>query len=145
MKNLYIHYGHKQFNNDLFNEIKNRDWVKPDGGLWASNINAEYGWKDWCEANDFRECKEENSFTFRIKNGFKILKIDNIKILKELPKANIPYKFSWVTLDFEKIKKEYDAIEVLISKDYRLYYQLYGWDCDSLLVLNKNCIEILNN
>jgi len=46
-----------------------------------------------------------------------------------------------VFLDFEKIKESYDAIELLISKDQRLYYKLYGWDCDCILVLNKDAIE----
>lgn len=47
-------------------------------------------------------------------------------------------------LDFEKLKEDYDAIEVLISKDSRLYWSLYSWDCDSLLVLNKDIIELEN-
>lgn len=140
---IYIHYGHQQFDSSLFTEIKNCNFVKPNGGLWASNVNAEYGWKDWCTENDFRECNEENSFKFKLKSGTKVLKIDSKNILKELPTVNIPYNFSWVNLDFEEIKKSYDAIEVLISNDDGLYYDLYGWDCDSLLVLNKECIETL--
>lgn len=141
---IYIHYGHKQFDGNLFDEIQNEQFVKPLGGLWASNIKAKYGWKDWCTDNEFRECKEENSFKFKLKDGTRILKIDNAKILKELPTDNTPYKFGWVTLDFEELTKTYDAIEVLISNDGRLYYDLYGWDCDSLLVLNKECIEVLS-
>ena len=38
----YIHYGCTSFDKLKFQEIK--------GGLWASPIDAEYGWKDWCEA-----------------------------------------------------------------------------------------------
>ena len=44
-------------------------------------------------------------------------------------------------LDFEELKKEYDAIEVIISDG--LYYALYGWDCDSILILNKDIVEEL--
>lgn len=140
---IYIHYGHQYFDSNLFKPIKNYGFVKPEGGLWASNINAKYGWKNWCKDNNFRECNVENSFKFKLRNGSKILKIDDAKLLKQLPTVNIPYKFSWTNLDFEEIKKQYDAIEVLISNDNRLYWDLYGWDCDSLLVLNKDCIEIL--
>ena len=35
----------------------------------------------------------------------------------------------------------YDAILVNISNDHNLYWALYGWDCDSLLVLNKDVVE----
>ena len=139
---IYIHYGHKSFDNELFDEIKNEcAWVKPIGGLWASNINAKYGWRDWCEEQRFRECSIDNSFKFKLKEDSRILKIDNSDILKKLPIVNAPFRTSWINLDFEKIKEEYDAIEVLISEDRRLYWDLYGWDCDSLLVLNKEVIE----
>ena len=144
MENIYIHYGHKFFDDNLFKEIENKGFVKPLGGLWASAINAEYGWKDWCKENNFRDCIEQNSFKFKLKSETRILKIDSVEVLKKLPVIEMPYNFSWITLDFEKIKKEYDVIEVLISEDSRLYWDLYGWDCDSLLVLNKDCIEILN-
>lgn len=140
---VYIHYGHHQFDSNLFREIKNRPfgWVKPYGGLWASNINASYGWKDWCKDENFRECNEENSFKFTLKNGTKVLKIDNADLLKKLPVIDV-YPIN-VHLDFEKLKQQYDAIEVIISNDNRLYWDLYGWDCDSILIFNKDCIEIL--
>ena len=140
---VYIHYGHHQFDSELFLEIKNRPfgWIKPYGGLWASNINAAYGWKDWCNDESFRECNEENSFKFTLKEGTKVLKIDNADLLKKLPVFD-NYIMS-VHLDFEKLKQQYDAIEVIISNDNKLYWDLYGWDCDSILIFNKDCIDIL--
>ena len=144
-KDIYIHYGHKYFDANLFMEINNFELghVKPHGGLWASNINAKYGWKEWCRENNFRKCSYDDSFKFKLKSGTKVLRIDKAKTLKELPIIDSPYKFSWINLDFEKIKENYDAIEVLISADHQLYWDLYGWDCDSLLILNKDCIELI--
>ena len=56
----YIHYGHTQFNKDKFTFIKNAlNNTKPIGELWASDVGAEYGWKDWCKDNDFRDCKKK--------------------------------------------------------------------------------------
>ncbi|MFR3519297.1 MAG: hypothetical protein ACLTT4_12785 [Coprobacillus cateniformis] len=43
-------------------------------------------------------------------------------------------------LDFEELKRQYDAIEVNISNDYGLYWKLYGWDCDSILVMNSDVV-----
>ena len=141
---IYIHYGHKDFDEKLFMEITNEAFVKPRGGLWASDVNAKYGWKDWCKDENFRDCAENNSFKFKLKDGTRVLKIDNTEMLKTLPVIELPYKFSWITLDFEKLKEEYDVIEVLISEDHQLYWDLYGWDCDSLLVMNKDVIEIID-
>lgn len=145
MKNKYIHYGHKSFEKSLFVEIKNKPFVKPKGGLWASRIDSEYGWKSWNEDSYFRECSDENSFVFALKENARILIIDSQEKLETLPKnETIIYDMGNYNLDFEKLKEDYDAIEVLISKDSRLYWSLYGWDCDSLLVLNKEIIELEN-
>ena len=58
-----------------------------------------------------------------------------------LPKLENKYT-DWTILDFEKIAEEYDAIEVNI--DNSLYYALYTWDCDSILIMNPNIIRDTN-
>lgn len=138
---IYIHYGHKHFDKNLFVEIKNENFVKPYGGLWASNIESAYGWKEWTENENFRTNKysEDNYFKFRLSKEAKILKLKDISDLEKLPKnKGIQSKTLYVCLDFEELKKSYDAIEVYIEK---LYWLLYGWDCDSILILNKDIVE----
>jgi hypothetical protein len=61
----------------------------------------------------------------------------------EFPTSMMP----WVILDFEKLLADgIDAIQVNISDDTAtnlndsLYHALYGWDCDSILVMNKEVI-----
>lgn len=80
---VYIHYGHTGFNKENFTELHNSEYlsVKPDrrSGIWASPVGSEFGWKDWCEQNDFRECREDNSFKFVIKNPARILTIESIQ------------------------------------------------------------------
>ena len=48
--NRYIHYGSDKFDINKFLPIINQDydWTKPkQGGIWASPIDAEFGWEQW--------------------------------------------------------------------------------------------------
>ena len=46
--------------------------------------------------------------------------------------------------DFEKLVSDgVDAIEFFISDDNKLYWDLYGWDCDSILIMNPNIIKLI--
>ena len=143
----YIHYGHTSFDKEKFIPIKNRQlFVKPIGGLWASDVKAKFGWKDWCEAEHFRDCKKENSFTFVLSKDAKVLEINSVQQLTCLPQREEPYGFAytqWVLLDFELLSKIYDAIELNISKDHDLYWKLYGWDCDCILIMNPEIVQVL--
>lgn len=148
--------------------IKNLEipWNKPYGGFWASAIDSKYGWKEWCENEGF-VCHVDNYFDFTLKDNAKILYLktldDIFNILKFYPMFLIQcyqnqalFKYfreqekynkddlignimaPECILNFEKlVKYGYDAIEVEIDE---LYYILYGWDCDSILVLNPNAI-----
>ena len=143
----YIHYGHRSFNNDVFVPIRNaRFFTKPIGGLWASREDAEFGWKDLCIRNDFRECNIENSFIFTLKENAKILEIhsheDFLRIYELYGEKENPLPTCFNLLNFEAITKECDAIEYFLSEDGRLYHDLYGWDCDSILILNSDIVQM---
>lgn len=138
---MYIHYGHKKFLKNKFNEIQNQDWIKPFGGLWASDENAEYGWKQWCEQENFRECNEDNCFRFELKKDTKVLHIRSVEDAKQIITRTTDEYVS-KCIDFEKLKAYgIDAIELHLSDDFGLYWQLYGWDCDSILILNKDVVK----
>ena len=145
----YIHYGSKEFLKDKVSPIKNEKYFsKPKGGLWASPLDTNMGWRDWCKSEDFRECNEENSFTFALADAARVLSIKQSSDLNDLPKIETDY-FNKMYLDFEELTKQYDAIEVSISSSYdldgdwheTLYYKLYGWDCDSILIMNPDIVE----
>lgn len=83
---IYVHYGHKNFDNDLFKPIKNiSNFSKPKGGLWASRLDAKYGWREWCNDEEFRKNDEENAFRFTLSDYAKILYIDSEDKLLNLP------------------------------------------------------------
>lgn len=144
--NTYIHYGHKEFDINKFIVPKNRQLLnKPIGGLWASKVDAKFGWKNWCKENDFRECNEENSFAFKISDNANILYINCVADIDKLPDQKTDLSLTYhKSVDFEKlIENRIDAIEFNISNDWGLYMALYGWDCDSTLILNPDVIEVV--
>ncbi len=139
----YIHYGHKEFNKDKFEPIKNSFGIsKPSGGLWASRVDSDNNWKNWCESSEFCIEKLSTSFVFSLKEDAKVLRITNSDQLKELPKMKnpLPIPAMWSMIDYEELAKKYDALEVLISEDRELYFNLYGWDCDSIVIMNPDII-----
>lgn len=147
MSSTYVHYGHKEFDINKFVPPKNSPWRnKPIGGLWASRIDAEFGWKEWCEKEGFRDCKKDNSFLFKISDNANILYINCVEDVKTLPDQKTDLNLTYIkTVDFEQlITNGIDAIEFNISNDWNLYFELYGWDCDSTLILNPDVIEIIN-
>ena len=140
----YIHYGHTRFDPEWFQTPTNLTyWNMPKGGLWASAENAPYGWGQWCAENDFSECNLNKSFAFHLKDNARVHRIDNIGDVSQLPlQSGMEELTTLKPIDFEKLMEDgVDAIEFNLSKDYRLYWKLYGWDCDCILVLNPNVIE----
>jgi uncharacterized lipoprotein YmbA len=135
----------------MFEPIKNTEYrSKPRGGFWASPISSKLSWKLWNEQEDFRECNEDNAVKFVLDKSSKVLYIRSVKDLESLPKQKAEIHTTWQVLDFEQILKEgYDAIELNLSDEELdincewgegLYWQLYGWDCDSILILNPDIV-----
>jgi hypothetical protein len=153
-KPVYIHYGSTGFYPEAFNPIENKPWgVKPDGGLWVSlEDDRAYSWKKWCDGEDFRDCESEPSFKFTLKDDANVYVISTLWDLYQLPGATDSLsEFSSYCIDFEQcLKNGIDAIELRCFGDWKnqdpmetrdLYFKLYGWDCDSILILNPDCIE----
>ena len=143
----YIHYGASKFDASRFKPIENEPLgVKPRGGLWASAVDAEYGWRKWCEKQDFELQRLQESFLFALKENANVLYINSGSDLNKLPrnkmlKLTTRINLARVTLDFKKmLSTGIDAIHLNLSNDNRLYWALYGWDCDSILIMNKDVI-----
>jgi len=83
----WITYGlGTSFNKDLFTP-PDYNWMntvftnKPKGGLWASPVDSKWGWKDWCERENFG--KLDSSFMFKLKPNAKIYVVDDLNDLKQ--------------------------------------------------------------
>lgn len=145
----YIHYGADKYEPGKFKPIVNcnYDWTKPrSGGLWASPVDAEWGWKQWCSSEDFETERLVSSFTFTLSPEARVCHVRTINDLRKLPKRQHMINSMYYLIDFEKAMQEYDAIELHLSEDIgdswegSLYFKLYGWDCDSILIMNPEVI-----
>lgn len=143
MQKTYIHYGHEPFDRSLIQPIRNCEYfTKPWGGPWASPVDAPFGWKQWCEREEFALHRFVHSFTFTLSPEAKVLTIGSTLDLHGLPHGgNFGLDLGMVCLDFEELlRRGYDAVELELSRDWELYWKLYGWDCDSIVILNPNII-----
>lgn len=146
----YIHYGATSFNPSMWCDITN-DWVKPKGGLWASPIDGAFTWKDWNEYEKFRECNDERSFKFTIKFGYRVLYLETFEDFLDLnakyiargnvTEINDPCSLVWIHLDFEKLKAD-GICAVEIKHNGITNNAFHCWDCDSIVVLDKDAINV---
>lgn len=159
IKMKYIHIsknGTSGFDKDFFHPIKNLNGcASPSGGFWASPIDAKYGWKEWCEANNEFDWLLGARFIFEMPDSARVLRIEKVADIPcdyinfnyfdlklcTLPKDGKGISNQTLPLDFEKLAEKYDAIEILAGSNYDLYYTFYGWDCDSILIMNPDIIK----
>jgi len=137
-----IHFGSARYDPLKFNQISDIPFRnKPHGGLWTSPVDSKYGWREWCEYESFGEL---NNF-FQVQFNGTVLKIDSAEDMEKL---------SWIECDnmhfvsFQTlcgIEFIYDAIHLTVNGEKKTRdsrpKSLYGWDCESVLVMNPKSIK----
>lgn len=139
-----IHYGAKEYIPGNVTPIVNYWKNKPFGGLWTSPENSNASWKEWCDDNQFAEYGDDY-FKLKFKPGTKVLLIDSMDDMKELPILMITIGTSeFYFVDYEMLAKKCDALW-LTEKGFRKT-DIFGhplnmerWDCESVLIINKEC------
>lgn len=148
-RTTYIHYGNTKFDPNKGFPIRNREipWDKPRGGFWASPVKCRFGWRDWCEAEDFRECDDEDAIIFRLKPEATIMYIDNVETAEQLRPYLLFAQTRVVGIDFEKLVRDgWDGLEIALQGICGfafLWDVFYDWDCDSIVILNPNVVEVV--
>lgn len=148
----WIFISNDKITKEKFNRIQNDSFIKPKGGLWLSPYTKdnEYTsqWHYFLTNEMDINTKGMKGTIISIKENAKILVIDSLDDLKKIFEKyelidEITSRFFRI-LDFEKIAEDYDAI-LLTEKgqwDTRLSQpNLYGWDIESMLVMNLDIIE----
>lgn len=125
-------------------EIKNGQLpIKPYGGVWASPAESKFGWKDWCETEHFGNIGAQHKVTLEVDTQ-NFITIDKVSDLDKLPW----YKMGGFmeAVDFEELKRKgIDGIYLTDEGQWRTRLtfprHLYGWDCESVLIMNERCIK----
>lgn len=133
------HYGNTHYNRDLIKPICDVPFRnKPKGGLWTSPVDSEYGWCDWSKDNEYGDLSSHFDLDFE----GTVFEIDSVEDMNDLPwieQGNMHF------VSFEPLVfMGYDAIHLTAKgeQETRLIYpkDLYGWDCETVLVMNRNAI-----
>lgn len=150
---VYRHYcDHEDhFYKENFKRVCNTTcarYTKPFGGFWGTPEGCHEMWEKYCKQDLCRPHHVASYFEFILPEAT-ICTIANIRDLYQLPVLSKSPGISGIpiyNLDFEAIHDiGIDALEVYISKDYHnLYHALYGWDVDSVFVLNPDKIKEVN-
>jgi hypothetical protein len=136
---IYRHYGSNKFRKELVVGKYIIECFKP-GGLWGSPIDSKWGWKDYCESEEFKLKSLKKHFDFTLKEDTKILEVRH---LEDVVEYGIQDDLGFDTLDYHRINDEYDAMEVYMCDYWNdLHYSniFYTWDVDSIVVWNPEVI-----
>ncbi len=161
-----ITLGIDEIKKDQFNEIKNmKRGNKPWGGLWTSPIESEYGWYNFVKGEHYREEYYLNKMTLiTLKSDAKIYKIDSVEDfdlcphIQERVQEQDPFFITsqdqntifnkFKKIDFEKLSEDYDGVWITVkaivnleNRHQNFMGDLYGWDVETVLLFNLNCIE----
>lgn len=129
------------FDSKKFEPVKNRKHIKPYGGLWASPVGCAYGWREWCESENWGDLSScfETEYTGRTLVIFSIADLE---------------KVSWIDGHYQSypdyegmLKRGIDAIYLTEQGERETRYTepgLYGYDCECVVVLNGSCLKAVN-
>ena len=145
MEGVYIHCGSDVFKPELI--VKKFDRFDKPSGLWASPEDTDWGWREWCEAEDFRSEEQlAMNFRFKLKDGAMVLHVRHLRDVEPFTTLN-PHFFG-CKLDLNRIYSEFDAMEVHLSENWCELHDtnlFYSWDVDSIVVWNPDVIEVINS
>lgn len=145
---IFIH-RRNELDKNKFTPVTN-DFIKPDGGLWIApyteNCEFSSAWEEFLINDIGLNTKGYKGTIVSIKPNAVIVIVDSVQDL-----INILENYSYTHpilsarfIDFEKLSKDYDAIYLTEKGQYETRLSdpnLYGWDIESMLVMNFDIIE----
>lgn len=111
----YRTYADKPYLNDVDGSFAN----KPSRGLWGCRDNS---WKEWCEDNDFGY--NPDYFEWTLKPNTKVYTINTEEDFIYLLKKYGSLINSTYGIDYLKLAKDYDAVELTDNGNTHLHYSI---------------------
>lgn len=123
--------------------------------MWGSpkHDNEYIGtWHEWCMCNHFNTGLSNYYIEYKIKEDSNLYIIDSqndlIKLIESYDRVENELPITvFVYPNFEAIAKDYDGIYLTQKGQYDTHmpidkyeYNLYGWDCECLLIFNPDII-----
>lgn len=147
----FVIIGKKGIDGQVFNPIVN-EFLKPTGGLWASELltltpnkdQVVSPWHLWCDT-EMPTWLSNDAVVLKLRPSANILILDSAEkafsIFEQFKINPFPGCTTMECLDFERLSKVYDGMMVSGSALSHRVRFLYSWDCESLLLFNLDCIE----
>lgn len=148
----YVTYFNK---GDIFNKdsitinLESNFNNKPKTGFWGSPVDAAFGWKEWCENEEYGDYDFENPIKWKLKEG-KIFQVDWDDLETDEFNRYLIYTKDIFTPNLDFITMHNDeiiAVELLNASIGHSFLRLdrtelmfNSWDCESIVVLDKDCI-----
>ena len=157
-KYKYISFRKKDISEDKFIPVINQEFFcKPKGGLWGSPYTPDGEYlSEWHRftIEEFKSAFSENAVLFNLKETARIYTIDSMQDLIRFtnkyslePTVDIPIKHGFLKCwDFERASEDYDVIYLTAKGEAETRLppsnlpSFYGWDVESILVLNFDAI-----
>ena len=163
MSKTYITYGFEVKDTNLIvTNLNTGPTQKPEMALWGSPTDATFGWKDWCECEQWIPSKNlsfedyfKTFFTWTLAKDAKVYNVANMEDIQWLAYKDIIHydheRFHTLIIDYRRLYEEgYDAMELInpclghyFLNDLEMLFN--GWDCESIVVLDPSKVILLES
>lgn len=119
--------------------------TKPISGWWGSPVDANFGWKDWCESEDYGNYDFDNPIYWSLEEGSIIFQIYYDEVELDINNPLLPYiRFKDWDLNVQDDMPIEAKINILKSKGYSSKDLRPIIDFNAMLDDNIVAVELLD-
>lgn len=150
-EDIFIHFGSDSLVEIPLEPSYNGLLYKPCNGLWSCkytpNSKHRSAWEEYCSNNQINWKNFSKYVLFKLKKDARILLINDTKDFGMVAEV-FQNKFEgWLSmplgLDYHQISKYFDGIYLTKDGQMKNFFNLYGWDVESLVLFNLNKIILV--
>ena len=118
--------------------VANGSHTKPWGALWTSPAGSSHSWAEWCQDNGHRLNKLAVVVTLDVSLERALVIDSQADLLKMDWRQDGRYSYP----DWESMaNRGVDVVHLTANGLNATRYELYGWDCESVVVLNSQAVS----